>query len=285
MEPSKIILSADSTCDLPEEVKERYNVHYYPFHIVLDDKVYQDNIDIHPKDLFDRYYEDGTLPTTGAMTIQEFVDYFKPFVDEGYEVIHLNLGNSLSSAHEHATKAAEELGNVYVVNSGELSVGMAPQIVLAGQMIAEGKTVQEILPALEEMRKRSHMSFVIDTMDFLAAGGRCPAVLAHAGKMLKLHPGVVVSNEDASMNVAKIYRGKPRKVGTHYIDDTLTEFENADLEEVYFVHTLDDMELIQRGVDHIKRVYGTKKVYLSRASCTISSHCGPNTIGLAFVTK
>ena len=148
MEPSKIILSADSTCDLPEEVKERYDVHYYPFHIVLDDKVYQDNIDIHPKDLFDRYYEDGTLPTTGAMTIQEFVDYFKPFVDEGYEIIHLNLGNSLSSAHEHATKAAEELGNVYVVNSGELSVGMAPQIVLAGQMIAEGKTVQEILPAL-----------------------------------------------------------------------------------------------------------------------------------------
>ena len=97
MPNSKIILSADSTCDLGEELKSRYQVHYYPFHIILNGKEYQDNVDISTEEIYRAYYKDHSLPQTAAINAAEYVEYFRQFTDQGYEVIHLNLGGALSS--------------------------------------------------------------------------------------------------------------------------------------------------------------------------------------------
>ena len=112
---NKIILSADSTCDLDQELKERYHVHYFPLHIILDGKDYKDGIDITPEEIYQKYYDEKILPKTAAVNVAEYIEHFKPWVDEGYEVIHINLGSSLSSAHQNCCIAAEELGHVHVI--------------------------------------------------------------------------------------------------------------------------------------------------------------------------
>ena len=106
---SRILLSADSTCDLGDELKEQYQVHYYPFHIILEGRDYQDNVDITPQDIFQAYYDRKVLPRTAAINVQEYLDYFRPFTEQGYEVVHLNLGGALSSAHQNCLLAAREL--------------------------------------------------------------------------------------------------------------------------------------------------------------------------------
>ena len=92
---NKIILSADSTCDLDQELKERYHVHYFPLHIILDGKDYKDGIDITPEEIYQKYYDEKILPKTAEVNVKEYIEHFKQWVDEGYEVIHINLGSSL----------------------------------------------------------------------------------------------------------------------------------------------------------------------------------------------
>ena len=82
MAQRKVILSADSTCDLGEELKARYDVQYYPFHIILKGKDYQDNVDIHVPEIFQAYYDRKSLPRTAAINVEEYVEYFRPWVDQ-----------------------------------------------------------------------------------------------------------------------------------------------------------------------------------------------------------
>lgn len=200
---NKIILSADSTCDLDQELKERYHVHYFPLHIILDGKDYRDGIDITPEEIYQKYYDEKILPKTAAVNVAEYIEHFKPWVDEGYEVIHINLGSSLSSAHQNCCIAAEELGHVHVIDSCSLSTGTGLLVTDAGRMIEQGLKAEDIAEALRERTKHCHASFILDTLTFLHAGGRCSAVAALGANVLKLKPCIEVSTEDGSMNVGK----------------------------------------------------------------------------------
>ena len=280
-----VILSADSTCDLSPELKERYDVRYYPFHIMFRDRDYADNVDIVPKTLYEGYYEDKSLPQTAAINVQEYLDHFTPFVEAGCEVIHLNLASTLSSAHENARKAAEQLPGVYPIDSRNLSTGIGQLVIRAGRMIEEGRPAEEIARAIEAMRDKVHSSFVLDTLDFMAAGGRCPQRLAHVGKMVSFKPEILVDNTDGSMGIGKIYRGKLGKVLPRYVEDTLARFNDIVCDDLFITHSGIGDELIDLvRVEVLKRL-PMKNIHVTEASCTISSHCGPNTLGILFVTQ
>ena len=136
---SKIILTADSTCDLTEELRKRYNVSgYTPLHIVLGEKIYEDGVNITPPDIYKNFEATGVLPKTAAVNVGEYIDFFKPFVDAGDSVVHINLGSSLSSAYQNALAAAAQLKNVYPIDSCNLSTGSGHLVMEAGKLIAEG---------------------------------------------------------------------------------------------------------------------------------------------------
>ena len=169
----KIILSADSTCDLDEELKERYHVNYFPLHINLNEKDYLDNVTITPEEIYQEYYDHKVLPKTSAVNVQEYIDHFRPWVEQGYEVIHVNLGHALSSSYQNCCIAAQELGHVHVIDSCNLSTGTGLTVVAAGKMIAEGMDAGTIAEKLRDGISKRHASFILDTLTFLSAGGRC----------------------------------------------------------------------------------------------------------------
>lgn len=283
-----IVLCADSTCDLGDELKNRYNVHYYPFHVIYRGREYQDNVTIFPEDLYKGYYEDGSLPSTSAINVQEYLDFFSPFVEAGDQVIHLNLGSALSSAHSNAVLAAEQLDGVFVIDSGNLSTGISLQIIRAAKLIEQGWAAEDIVAEIKAMRPRVHSSFVLETLDFMAAGGRCPSVLAHVGKALKIRPEIVVDNRDASMSMGKIYRGKSKKVLVKYVDDTLSRYFNVQLDDIFITHSGIEQECIDVVAEELlAKLPGldAANIHVTQASCTISCHCGPGTLGILFTTE
>lgn len=281
----KIILSADSTCDLGDELKEKYQVHYYPFHIILEGKDYQDNVDITPGDIFQRYYEKKVLPKTAAINVEEYVNYFRPFVEQGYEVVHLNLGSTLSSAHQNCMLAARELKGVYPVDSGNLSTGIGHLVLDAGEMIKEGLGAEEIAGKLNQRKNLVHSSFILDTLKFMSAGGRCSNVMALGANLLNIKPCIEVNNKDGSMDVGKKYRGSLKKVLPLYVKDKLQEYQGICTDKIFITHSGIDQEYIELVKEAIQEEKEFQNIYVTRASCTISCHCGPNTLGILFETK
>ena len=281
----KVILTADSTCDLSRDLKERYGVFYYPLHIILDGEDYLDNVDITPPEIFRIYNEKKLLPKTSAVNVGEYASFFKQFVDEGCEVVHINLGSALSSSYRNACIAAEEVGNVEVVDSCNLSSGTGHIVIQGAKLIEQGLSAKETAERLRKMTKLVHTSFILDTLKFLAAGGRCSSVVALGANLLNLKPCILVNNADGSMNVGKKYRVKLDKVLPLYVSDTLSKYENIDDEMIFITHSGIDKSYVELVRDTIEKVHPFKEVHETVASCTISSHCGPNTLGILFMTK
>ena len=155
MAERNVILSADSTCDMGDELKARYGVHYYPFHIILEEKDYQDNVDIHVQEIYQAYYDRKVLPRTAAINVGEYADYFRPFVEEGYDVVHFCLGGALSSAQKNCVLASQEpglAGHVYPIDSYNLSTGIALQVIEAGERIRQGLPAGQIAEEVSALR-------------------------------------------------------------------------------------------------------------------------------------
>ena len=281
----KVILSADSTCDLGQELKERYQVNYYPHHIILGGKDYMDNVDITPDIIYDAYWTKKILPKTAAINVEEYKQYFKPWISEGYEVVHLNLGSALSSSYQNCCLAAEEMGGIYPVDSCNLSSGMGHLVLDAAEMIGRGMPASQISEALKARTGKCHASFILDTLEFMHAGGRCSSVTALGANLLNLKPCIEVDNSSGAMGVGKKYRGNLEKVLVKYTKDKLAAYEHIRRNRIFITHSgIDDsyIELVRRT---IQETMDFENIYVTRASCTISCHCGPNTLGILFETE
>lgn len=281
----KVFLSADSTCDLDDVLKKRYNVHIQPLHVNLGDKQYKDGVDITPDQIYDTYDREKILPKTSAPNPQDYIDYFKQWTDDGHEVVHISLGSGLSSSHQNARLAAEELGNVYVIDSGNLSTGMGLLVIEAAERIEKGVPPSQIVEELNELKTKVHASFVIDSLTYLYEGGRCSALAAFSASLLNIKPCIEVDNTSGKMNVGKKYRGSLAKTLKRYTKDKLEGCTDLKLDRVFITHSGTSDENINAVKAMVEEFADFKEILVTRAGCTISSHCGPNTLGVLFMTK
>ena len=280
-----VLITADSTCDLGETFREHYQLRYFPYHIILDNKEYSDGVDITPDDLYRAYREKKILPKTAAIGIAEYTDFFWPFVEQGFEIVHFCLGSSLSSTYQNCCIAAEDLGHVYPVDSRSLSTGMGLQVIEAAEMARTGLSAQEIQQEARKLADRSHASFILDTLEFMHAGGRCSAVAALGANLLKLKPCIEVHPEkNGAMAVGKKYRGDLHKVLVQYTKDVLNR-DDLQLDRVFITHSGIPQEYIDLVRETVIQCANFQQISITRASCTISCHCGPNTLGVLFLTK
>jgi len=281
----RVVLSADNTCDLGQKYGELYRVAQIPYHVYLEGRDYLDNVDIHPVNIFDAYRQRGALPKTGAVNVSEYINHFQPWLDRGYEIVHINLGSALSSSYQNACIAADMLGGVYPVDSCNLCGGTGLLAIEAAQMIAQGMDAKQVQEVCMRLRNRIHGCFILDTLEFLAAGGRCSSVLAIGANLLQLKPCIEVENTSGSMHTGKKYRGNYTKCVQNYIRDTLTRCGDIDTERLILASTGTSPELMEECRKTIKSTLAFKELIEVDASCTISSHCGPGTVGLFYKTS
>ena len=164
---SNIVITSDSTCDLSPELRQRYNVTTLPLGVTLGGKVYRDGVDITPDDIYAHHDKTGELPKTTAANVDEFYNFFKGFVDEGKTVIHFDISSKMSSTFNNARIAAEELGNVYVIDSANLSTGIGLLVIAAAEMVNEGLEAEKIVEKINELVPKVDVTFVIDNLEYL----------------------------------------------------------------------------------------------------------------------
>ena len=279
-----VILSADRTCDLSEALLREFQVSTIPYHIHIGEKEYIDNVNITPPDIFRIYRETKILPKTSAINTGEYLDYFRPWVEQGHEVLHFCLGSALSSSYQNCVLAAEELGRVYPVNSCNLSGGIGLQILDAAKILEGGASVAETQAYFQNNTGKYHGSFVLDTLEFLHAGGRCSSVAALSANLLNIKPCILVDNSSGGMHVGKKYRGSFSKVLVKYVKDTLEQYDDIITDKIFITYSSVDPGVIKLVRETIATVMPFERVLETQASCTISSHCGPNTLGILFAT-
>jgi len=284
---NKVIITADSTCDLNNELKEIYEIKTIPLHVVLGDKVYEDSVNIYPKDIFDNFYKTKQLPKTAAINGEEYIAFFKPFVESGYDIVHINIGSGISVCHQNCKLAAVELGaNIYPVDSGNLSTGTGHLVIEAAERARQGMSAEKIAEEVNQLAKKLHSSFVIEHLDFLHAGGRCSALALLGANLLGLKPSILVSNDErGKMGVGKKYRGKLEKVLLSYVEDVLANAENIKSDRVFITYSTIDEALLKKIKSVIKKKNIFRDIHITTTSCTISSHCGPNTLGVIYMEK
>ncbi|MBQ4518390.1 MAG: DegV family protein [Clostridia bacterium] len=279
----KIIISADSTCDLSPALVEKYQIKILPLYITFGESSYRDGIEITPDDLYARYHAEGILPKTSAVSIGDFTEYFETLLQEADQVIHFSLSSSLSCTFQNAMLAAEEFpGRLFPVDTENLSTGEALTIIRAAEKLAEGATAEEIVAFSTEYRTRVDASFIVESLEFLYKGGRCNALAAFGSNLMSIKPCIEV--QSGKMDVGKKYRGKFLPVLQKYVEERLAsgDFET---DRIFVTHAGCQDEIVEAVKQQVEATGMFKEVYVTRAGCTISAHCGPNTLGILFVHK
>lgn len=279
----QIIISSDSTCDLSRELIQRYNIRILPMGISLGDEIFRDGIDITPDAIYAHAAETGQLPKTSAINMAEDADFFEELTRDGSAVIHFTISSAMSATYNNARMAAEDFEDVYVVDAKNLSTGSGLLVLAAAEMAQQGMEAEVIAQKVSAMADYVDASFVVDNLEYLAKGGRCSAVAAFGANLLQLKPCISVKN--GTMGVGKKYRGKFEKVLPAYVADRLSNSEDIDLERIFVTHAGCDPQLVESVAELVRNTLPFKEVLVTRAGCTVSSHCGANTLGILFVRK
>lgn len=279
----KILITSDSTTDLGEELIAEYGVRILPLGVALGEKEYTDGVDINPDAIYENYEKTGQLPKTSAINMAQAQAFFQKYSDEGYTVIFFTISAEMSSTYQNVRLAASEFDNVYVINTANLSTGGGLLVVRACEMARAGKSAAEIVTECESLIDRVDASFVIDSLEFLHKGGRCSALAAFGANLLNLKPCIVVRG--GKMSVGKKYRGKFADVLKKYVADQIGDASDIELDHVFVTHAGCAPEIYEMCVEQVKTLAPFKAVHVTRAGCTISSHCGRNTLGVLFIRK
>ena len=280
----RIGISADSSCDLSAELAEQYGIAVIPQAIIMDGKTYRDGIELKPADIFRHVSEGGEICSTTAINTAEYCGVFSELRKECGALIHFTIGSGLSSCYQNAVLAANEVPGVTVVDSMNLTTGIGYLAVAAAKMAAGGMGLEEITAKLEELKAHMDVSFVIDKLDYLKKGGRCSAVTAFGANLLNIKPSICMKN--GTLAVEKKYRGAFRQCVRRYIEERLDAVKDRCVPDIIFLtHAACSEAVLEEAADLIRSRGIFSEILVTEAGCTVSSHCGPNTLGIIFAVK
>ncbi|MBQ9968200.1 MAG: DegV family protein [Oscillospiraceae bacterium] len=279
----KIKITSDSTCDLSPEQIAKHDIGILPLTVTMGDTNHLDGVDIKADDIYAHVAQGGGLPKTSANNIGQYQEAFETYLKEYDAVIHLNISSGFSSCYQNACLAAEDFENVYIIDSFNLSTGHGLLVMKAAELAESGMDAAAIVEVLRETAGRVDASFILDKLEYLKMGGRCSAAAALGANLLKLKPCIEV--KDGKMGVGKKYRGAFEKCLKEYITDRLADREDLELDRIFITHSGVSEEWLKIAEETIRELQPFKEICITRAGCTVSSHCGPDTIGVLYIRK
>lgn len=279
----KIKILSDSTCDLPQELIQKYDIGIMPLTVVMGGVPYEDGKTITPEVIFKHVENGGDLCSTSAVNYGDYLTMFQQYADDYDGVICINIGSGFSSCHQNATLAAAEFQNVRAVDSMSLSTGQGRIVLKAAELAETAADLDQMKTELEEFAKHIEISFLLNRLEYMVKGGRCSSATALGANLLHLRPCIEV--KDGKMTVVKKYRGSYDKCLGNYIKDRLADRTDVNNDMIFLTYTTVD-ETCYNTVTNAIRTYGHfENIYESIAGCTISCHCGPDTLGIIFTRK
>lgn len=279
----KIKITGDSTIDLTEEQRKQWDIDVIGVIVSFEGKDYRDGIDITADELMDSIDRTGDLPKTAALNSETYKEFFQQYLDQGYDaVVHFSFSSGMSSMAREAQKASEEMENVYTIDTKSLSSGSGLLALYGARLAKSGKyDAKTIVEKCTARVPAIQASFVLDKLTLLHKGGRCSMIAAFGANLFKIKPRIQVI--DGGMKVVGKYRGKMENVVVEYVKDTLAQFDNPDPTICFITYTTASPEMLANIHKELEAYGKFEQIVESRASATITSHCGRNTIGILFL--
>lgn len=273
-------ITCESSADLTQELYKKLKVGVIPFRITMGDKEYKDGVEITPTDLFKHYDETKELPKTSALNQIDYEEFFEEQLKGCDGLIHFCISSQISSTYNNAINASKKFENVYVVDSMSLSSGIGLQVMYATTLRDKGVDIKEAYALINNRKDSVQISFVVDKLNFLHKGGRCSALSLLGANLLSIKPSIQVKS--GKMIVGKKYIGKMQKVLDKYILDTLEQFDNPDKSLCIITYSTATPEMLAITHETLDKMGIFKKIIETPAGGTVSTHCGPNTLGIIF---
>ncbi len=272
----------DSCSDLSQELIHKFDIAVIPLSVFIAGKTYLDGVDITIEELFDLVNQTGQLPKTSAPSVANFVDFFSQFEEE---MIYISIGAKLSATYQSAMLAAESLPDrkIFIINSANLSTGIGLLVCKAAELRDQGLSADEIVHQIMESAGKVRTSFVVDTLDYLYMGGRCSALQNIVGSLLKIRP-VIEVRQDGTLGVREKLRGTRKRALEALLEDFKNNLPRIDLHRVFITHSGCESDAIYLK-DGLNQLAEIENICITRAGATIASHCGPNTIGILYLTR
>ena len=279
----RVKIISDSTCDLSPELLERYDIAITPLCVIKDGKEFHDGVDITPADIFAHVDGGRDLCSTAAVSQFEYTEMFTRYAKDCDAVVQINIGSNFSCCYQNACLAAQDFDNVYVVDSGNLSSGQGLLVVAAAKLAEQGLSGAEIAERMRALVPKVEASFLIERLDYMRKGGRCSAVAALGANLLHLKPCIEV--REGKMGVCKKYRGSFEKCIRQYAKDRLDGRADIAPDLAFITHPACQKNVVDAAMEEAARYGSFDEVVETHAGCTVSCHCGPNTLGILFVRK
>lgn len=279
----KIKIISDSTCDLSPELIDQYDITLTSLYILKDGIAYKDRIEIMPSDIFFHVDNGGDLCTTSAVSQFDYTQVYTRYAQEYDAVIQITIGSEFSSCYQNACAASEDFANVYVVDSCNLSSGQGHIVIAAAKMAQQQIHPLDIVKSLQNLVPRVESSFLIERLDYMRKGGRCSAIAVLGSNLLGIKPCIEVKN--GKMSVSKKYRGSFERCICQYVKDRLQNRNDLSTDLIFVTHPAASFASVATAKNEIQKYINFSEIIETKASCTISCHCGPHTLGILFVRK
>ena len=278
--PKKIIVVTDSSAYLPAEVIRDLPIAVIPLWLMWDGKSYQDGIDIHPTEFYQRLKDSKTLPTSSQPSAQEFGAFFKKVAQDADAIVNVLVSAQISGtiASAQAAMAEQPEMNIRLVDSNSSAMGLGLCVLAAGRAAASGKSVDEVVAAATEMSQKVHLLFVVDTLEYLFKGGRISGSKRLLGTALNIKP--ILHFEDGKIKPYSQARTK-RKALAQLLDIVEERLAGKKMHEACIMDVnMPDEGTLVTGM--VQERFNPPLLYRSGVSPVVGTHVGPGTVGIAF---
>jgi fatty acid kinase fatty acid binding subunit len=189
----------DSTADLPAGLQQRYELGCVPLVVSWDGQTYRDKVDLSPAEFYRRLRTSKSLPRTGAPSLAAFEEVFREQLQRHQALVEVSLPSKLSGTLEVARRAAATVDpeHIEIVDSGSVSIAQAWLVETAARLAADGASLSDIVPRLEQLKPRLRVFALLDTLEFVQRGGRIGRAQALVGTLLNVKP--ILSIQDGEV--------------------------------------------------------------------------------------
>ena len=285
----KFRLVVDSSCDLPREFYEKYNIGVTDLIVNFNERQYVDRKEITPEEILKKYEESKVFPKTSALNIPEIESMIQQELKDYDHIFYMPISSFISSINNNAHLAVQDLGvedKVTILDSYSLSSGIALEAIGICEDFKKNLSVEQIVKNHEARLKKVSMSFCIQSMEFLHKGGRCSGLTYLLGNKFHIHP--IIRLDEGKMGVHALVRGKDLgKALQKMIEEFKAEFEKDNIDFSYPImipHVLGDYG-VTRIEKELQELVGQTILFPVDASGIITCHCGKDTVGLAYMLK
>ncbi|MDO5132624.1 MAG: DegV family protein [Eubacteriales bacterium] len=279
----KIILVAESGCDVTADLRERYGIRIVPMHVIFGDTIRDDGT-FPPSEVLDYFRKTNKIPTTSGAMIYDFSRVFDEIMISEPEasVLHIAYSAVTTCSYDCARQAAEERPQMPFaqVDTGMFSYGHYSVVIRMAQMLEQHPewTLKDAQEAAQDLVNHSCMAFVPDGFDFLRASGRVRNTAALVGELLRIHPRVDQVN--GYLVPGKRYRGRMDRVIQAMIRDFVRDYE-TERPEIWLGHTPEFADAYKKAAEDTVRELGFTMIHWIECGCVITTHGGTGCFGLS----